>query len=85
MIIGDASPDTIETVGGMMLRYAKQTSGEVRHVRVSDTDGERLLPVSFALDDIALEALRIPDSYIAGSYRPTRSKRLRESQQENRV
>jgi hypothetical protein len=85
LIIGDAAPDTLETVGGMMLRYAKQTSGEVRHVRVFNTDGERLLPVSFALDDTALEALRIPDGHIAGSYRPSRRKRLRESQQENRV
>ena len=72
LVLGEATPDILETVGGMMLRYGKETSGEPRAVEVHRGGGVERLTVSYALDDDAIGALRIPDTHIAGGYRPAR-------------
>jgi tRNA-specific 2-thiouridylase len=79
LILGEAAPDAIETVGGMMLRYGKQTSGEARRIQVRTKTGETVVAVSYLLDDAALDALRIPDYHVAGSYRPAHRRDRRES------
>jgi tRNA-specific 2-thiouridylase len=81
LILGEAAPDAIETVGGMMLRYGKQTSGEARRIQVRTKTGETVVAVSYLLDDAALDALRIPDYHVAGSYRPAHRRDRQESRQ----
>jgi len=72
LLIGEATPDAVETVAGMLLRYGKQRSGEARRVRMRSRDVDEALAVSHALDDAALDALRIPSENVPGSYRPER-------------
>ena len=72
LVIGEATPDVLETTGGLMLRYAKETSGEAREIEVTRRGGGDLLTVSYALDDAAIASLRIPDTHIAGGFRPAR-------------
>jgi tRNA U34 2-thiouridine synthase MnmA/TrmU len=81
LILGDGTPDIIETVGGMMLRYGKQTSGEARRIQVKTAKGETRVAVSYALDDDALDALRIPDQHVSGSYRPVHRRHLPEARE----
>ena len=85
LIIGDGAPDAIGTVGGMLLRYGKQTSGEKREVRAFSGEEETRVEVSFALDDAALDSLRIPDSHVAGSYRPPHRRTMREAREKQRA
>jgi tRNA-specific 2-thiouridylase len=82
LLVGDATPDVLETLGGLMLRYAKETSGEPRAIEVSRRGGEERLTVSYALDDGAIATLRIPDTHIAGGYRPVRPRPGREIREE---
>jgi hypothetical protein len=92
LVIGEATPDVIETAGGLMLRYAKRTSGEPRAIEVIRRGVEERIPevppvgradeiliVSHALDDGAIAALRIPDTHVAGGYRPPRPGWAREA------
>ncbi len=77
MLIGEATPDAIETVAGMLLRYGKQGSGEARRVRLQSRDLDETVTFTHALDDAALDALRIPSEHVPGSYRPDRRRELR--------
>jgi hypothetical protein len=94
LILGAATPDTVETAGGLMLRFAKQLSGEPRAIEVRrDGDDrvsrdeprseEEIVRVSYALGDEAIAALRIPDTHVPGGYRPPKPGAWREAREEN--
>jgi tRNA-specific 2-thiouridylase len=81
LVIGEATLDVLETVGGMMLRYGKETSGEPRVIEIHRCGGEERLAVSYALEDDAIATLRIPDIHVTGGYRPPRPGRWREARE----
>ncbi len=86
MILGEATPDVIETVGGMMLRYGKETSGKTRRITVRPrSHEEETVSISYALGDEAIEALRISDRHISGGYRPPKPGGWREVPPEGRA
>ncbi|MFQ5457694.1 MAG: hypothetical protein ACE5FC_04480 [Myxococcota bacterium] len=72
LIIGEAAPDVVETVAGMMLRYGKREPAEAWTVILRSGIEVRRVQVSYPLDDGALDALRIPSHHVKGAYRPPR-------------
>ena len=78
LIIGEATIDVVETVGGMLLRYGKQGGEGVTRTILQREGGEdRPVRLTYALDDAGLDALRIPAHHLKGAYRPPKRTGLR--------